>query len=127
MWLNDRLQLSRVAVASTTNPAVTAGFCLLGARGRLKVMKVVILYRPRSEHASSVETFIHDFKYRHETSRLEILDADSREGIAMATLYDVMSYPTILALRDDGSELKRWEGDMLPLLDEVAYYLTTQG
>jgi hypothetical protein len=90
-------------------------------------MKVVILYRPKSEHTTKVETFIRDFKYRHEASRLEVIDADSREGIATATLYDVMSYPAILALRDDGSVLKSWEGEMLPLMDEVAYYTTSIG
>ena len=92
----------------------------------LRRMKVLILYRPKSEQTTSVESFIHDFKYRHEANRLEILDADSREGIAMATLYDIMSYPAILALRDDGSVLKSWEGEMLPLMDEVAYYTSLQ-
>ena len=87
-------------------------------------MKVLILYQPRSEHASDVESFVRDFKLRHEASRIELVDVDGREGIATATLYDVMSYPTILALRDDGSVLHSWEGSMLPLMDEVAYYAT---
>lgn len=56
--------------------------------------------------------------------RIEIVDADSRDGIATAMLYDVMKYPAILALRDDGSVLKSWEGESLPLMDEVAYYAT---
>ena len=45
----------------------------------------------------------------------------------MASLYDIMNYPAILALRDDGSILKTWEGDELPLMDEVAYYTFNQG
>lgn len=85
-------------------------------------MKLLILYRQRSEHATGVEAFINEFKQRHANGRLEVLDADSREGIATATLYDIMGYPAILALRDDGSVLKSWEGAMLPLMDEVAYY-----
>lgn len=85
-------------------------------------MKVVILYRPRSNGRREIETFIHDFQSRYEDSHLEILDVDNRDGIAMATLYDVMSYPAILALRDDGSVLKSWEGEALPLMDDVAYY-----
>lgn len=89
-------------------------------------MKVLILYRSRSEEARDVEAFIHDFKSRHETGRIEVLDVDSRDGIAMATLYDVMRYPSILALRDDGSVLKSWEGDELPLMNEVAYYTFSQ-
>ena len=87
-------------------------------------MKVLILYQPKSEHARSVESFVRDFNLRHEGSRLELVDVDGRDGIATALLYDVMSYPTILALRDDGTVLHSLEGEMLPLMDEVAYYTT---
>jgi len=55
---------------------------------------------------------------------MEVLDVDSRDGMATASLYDVMRYPAILTLRDDGSVLKSWEGEQLPLMDEVAYYAT---
>jgi hypothetical protein len=89
-------------------------------------MKLVILYRQHSEHTSPVESFVADFRRRHEESRLEIIDADSRDGIAMASLYDIMTFPAILALRNDGSVLKSWEGDMLPLMDEVAFYAVNQ-
>lgn len=85
-------------------------------------MKVVILYRPESEHARSVETFIHDFKARNGSVKLEIVDVDTREGVATASLYDIMRYPAILAMAGDGSLLKHWEGKELPLMDEVASY-----
>lgn len=90
-------------------------------------MKLLILYRPQSEHARAVETFLHDFKYRHESSRIELVDADTREGIATASLYDLMNLPAILALRDDGSVLQVWQGEMLPLMDEIASYVVSQG
>lgn len=83
---------------------------------------MVILYRPNSEHGNAVDTFIRDFKATHGDARVEILDADSRDGSAMASLYDIMQFPTIMALRNDGSVLKSWEGESLPLMDEVAYY-----
>ena len=85
-------------------------------------MKVVILYRPRSEHGTDVETFVRDFKRRHNSEKVEVLDADSVDGISTASLYDIMQYPAILALSEDGSLLKGWEGSTLPLMDEVAYY-----
>lgn len=87
-------------------------------------MKLLILYRPKSETGTAVETFVHDFSARHDASRVQVLDADSREGAAAAALYDIMAYPTILALRDDGSVAQSWEGETLPLMDEVAYYAT---
>lgn len=85
-------------------------------------MKVLILYRPESEHGRQVEEFIHDFQHRHGTHHLEILNIDSRDGIATATLYDVMQYPAILVIQNDGMIQKSWEGDSLPLMDEVASY-----
>lgn len=85
-------------------------------------MKILVLYRPNSEHGRLVEEFIHDFQSRHVGHRLEILNIDSRDGIATATLYDIMQYPAILVIQDDGYIQKVWEGDRLPLMDEVAAY-----
>lgn len=85
-------------------------------------MKVLVLYRPQSEHGRTVEEFIHDFQRRHGNHHLEILNVDSRDGIATATLYDVVEYPAILVIQDDGMIQKSWAGDSLPLMDELAAY-----
>jgi len=85
-------------------------------------MKIVVLYRPDSEHGRAVETFVRDYQSQHVDSHLEVLNYDSRDGTAMASLYDIMQHPAILALRDDGSVLKIWEGAELPLTEEVASY-----
>lgn len=88
-------------------------------------MKVLVLYRPNSEHGRSVESFIRDFKYQHEANanHLDVTDIDTREGVATASLYDIMQYPAILILADDGSLIKSWEGESLPLMDELASYI----
>jgi hypothetical protein len=85
-------------------------------------MKILILYRPQSDHGRQVEEFIHEFQRRHSTRHLEILNIDSRDGIATASLYDVMQYPAILVTENDGILQKSWQGDTLPLMDEVASY-----
>ena len=85
-------------------------------------MKIVILYRPSSEHARVVERFIQEYRDRRSGGRLDVLDVDSRDGSATASLYDIMQYPAILALANDGSVLNSWQGDRLPLMDELAYY-----
>lgn len=85
-------------------------------------MKLVILYRPVSEHARTVESFVHDFKSRNPSIKLELVNIDDREGVATASLYDIMHNPAILALAGDGSLLKEWQGEVLPLMDEVASY-----
>ncbi|HSX08085.1 MAG TPA: hypothetical protein VLG11_04290 [Candidatus Saccharimonadales bacterium] len=88
-------------------------------------MKLLVLYRPDSEHASAVESFIRDFQHQHhiDEKTLEIVSLNTRDGAAMASLYDVMSYPALLAIRTDGSVINVWQGEPLPLMDEVAGYV----
>lgn len=96
--------------------------CSRVIHGMLDYMKVLILYKPKSEHGTSVEAYVHDFSKRHETDHLEAIDADSVDGSVLAQLYDVVQYPTVLALDENGTLLNQWTGDSLPLMDEVAYY-----
>lgn len=92
----------------------------------LNVMKLLILYRPRSEFATEVETFVRDFQRQFEAGqRIEMLSVDTREGAAEASLYDILSFPAILALADDGKVLNIWVGMPLPLMNEVAGYVYT--
>jgi hypothetical protein len=56
---------------------------------------------------------------------MEVLDYDSREGSAMASMYDLMTQPAILIIGDDGGYVKHWEGTALPLMDEVAGYVVS--
>lgn len=83
-------------------------------------MKLSILYRPNSEHARKVEEFTHDVE--RQGRKIELISLDTRDGAAMASLYDVMQYPAIIALRDDGQLVKEWEGEQFPLLNEVMAY-----
>ena len=85
-------------------------------------MKVVVLYRPDSEHGRLTEEFIHNFQQLSDPQRLEILNIDSRDGSALASLYDIMQYPAVLVIGFDGSLHKSWVGDTLPLIDEVVAY-----
>ena len=86
-------------------------------------MKVLILYRPNSEHARDVETFVGDFQRQHDLGKkLELVSVNTRDGAATANLYEVFAYPTIMAVADDGRLLNMWQGQPLPLMDEVAGY-----
>jgi hypothetical protein len=87
------------------------------------MVKLLILYRPNSEHATQVEAFVRDFQHQYELGRkVELLSLNTRDGAATASLYDVMSYPAIMVLANDGSILNIWQGIPLPLMDEVAGY-----
>lgn len=85
-------------------------------------MKVVILYRPNSEHGTKTETFVRDFERTYPGQKIELTDIDSKDGSATATLYDVVQYPAMLVLSNDGSFVHSWEGEDFPLMDELASY-----
>lgn len=86
-------------------------------------MRFVVLYRPNSEFARTVEEFVHSFEERSFGVKAEVMEFDTKEGQAKAALYGVMQHPALLALRDDGELLKTWEGPQMPLMDEVLAYL----
>lgn len=87
-------------------------------------MKLLVLYKPDSEFSRSVETFVHDFESRHGSvvRKVEMLNSQSREGMALMSLYDIMQQPALMVLTDDGQLLQHWTGTTLPLMDEVASY-----
>jgi hypothetical protein len=88
-------------------------------------VKVLILYRPDSEHSTLVETFVRDFEHQHDArgGKIEMVSINTRDGAVTASLYDIWSFPAILALGDDGQVINLWQGEPLPLMDEVAGYL----
>lgn len=82
-----------------------------------------MLYRPNSEHARSVEEYVRDFQHQR-GKVIELMSLDTVEGAEKANLYGLMQYPAIIAVREDGQLLRDWQGSNLPLMDEVAGYLT---
>ena len=87
-------------------------------------MKLLVLYRPQSEHSRKVEEFIHDFTKVH-NKKVESVNIDTREGVAIASLYDIMQYPAVVATSESGSMLQIWTGEQLPLMNELAGYASS--
>lgn len=83
-------------------------------------MRLLVIYREKSDHARAVYEFKEMLRRRYPDKILSELDADTREGAAEASLYGVVRYPAIIATAYDGRVLGFWEGDPLPLVDEVA-------
>ena len=84
-------------------------------------MKVIMLYRPNSATERLALDFERDFTMQV-GSELPMVDVDTPEGTELARLYDIMSYPAILATADDGTLLQLWQGEPLPRISEVSYY-----
>ncbi|MGH7196209.1 MAG: hypothetical protein ACREGJ_00400 [Candidatus Saccharimonadales bacterium] len=85
-------------------------------------MKTVLLYRPNSEHERVVLDYLRDFE-RVTGKQLPTMDVDSREGIEKVQLYDIMQYPAILATDNEGHVQQLWQGEPLPRIGEVSYYV----
>lgn len=85
-------------------------------------MKLLILYRPESEHSLALERFKEDFRNVYPDIELEMIDVDSVEGINTAGLYDILQYPSLIIIGNDGALIKDWIGDNLPPIENVAGY-----
>lgn len=85
-------------------------------------MRVVVIYKDRTDYTRDVETFLGDFK-RQTGHDLEVLDPESLPGIDFCQTYDIMSYPTLVAISDDGQMQNMWTGTPLPTISEVSYYV----
>lgn len=86
-------------------------------------MRVVIVAQPDTDYSRSIETFVEDFA-RQTGKILEQLDPDSLEGEQFCRAYDIVEYPTMIALSDDGQMQAMWTGTALPTISEVSYYAT---
>ena len=85
-------------------------------------MRIVVVYKDQTDYARTVTDFLRDFKYQ--TSHdLETLDPDTREGIQFCDTYDIVEYPTIIAISDGGVMQNLWAGLPLPTISEVSYYV----
>lgn len=83
-------------------------------------MRVVCIYRDNQDYTRSVDEWLENF-YRQTGRKIETMDPDKNVGFCEA--YDVVEYPTILALGGRGEVRASWRGKELPLINEVLYYI----
>ncbi len=84
-------------------------------------MKVMVIYRPNSEYSRMTEEFLEQLN-RDSSIKVQVIDCDSRDGIAMMQFYDIFDKPAILVTQDNGSLLNSWVGKNLPTINEVQAY-----
>lgn len=81
-------------------------------------MKVTILYTkstPADRHIEYLQRKLES----EEGIPVTMLDADSRDGIALAELYGAVQRPAVLVTDDEGKLAAKWEGE-LPIPQRVA-------
>lgn len=85
-------------------------------------MRVMVIYKDESDHAREVMDYLRDFE-RQTGHSLETMDPDTRDGSGFCQTYDIVEYPTVVALSDGGQLQNMWRGTPLPSIDEVDYYV----
>ncbi len=83
-------------------------------------MRVVCVYRDNQDYSRSVNEWISNL-HRQTGKEIEIINPDNDPKFCEA--YDVVEYPTILALGEQGDVRASWRGLNLPLIDDVLYYM----
>lgn len=86
-------------------------------------MRVVAVWRDNTDYARTVTTFLTDFA-RQTGRTIEELDPDTKEGESFCRAYDIVEYPTIIAVSDGGQVQQLWKGTTLPTISEVSYYVS---
>lgn len=82
-----------------------------------------MVYKTESDHARDVMTFLSDFE-RQTNKQLDVVDPDTLQGADTCRLYDIVEYPSIVAVDDDGAIQNIWKGLPLPTISEVSYYVS---
>lgn len=83
-------------------------------------MRVVCIYRDNQDYSRAVSEWLENF--RRQTGReIEVMDPDKNPSFCET--YDIVEYPTILALGNQGDVRALWRGKDLPLINEVLYYM----
>ncbi len=84
-------------------------------------MRVVVITKEATDYARSVTEYMRDFY--HQTGReLTVMNPETPEGVSFCRAYDILEFPTIVALSDEGQLLTQWRGLPLPTISEVSYY-----
>lgn len=85
-------------------------------------MRVVVVFKENTDYAREVLDYLRDFE--NQTGRtLETLDPESPAGVDFTRAYDLLQFPSLIALSDDGQLQNLWQGRPLPTISEVSYYV----
>ena len=85
-------------------------------------MKTLVVYEDGREYTREVNDFLHDFTAQTGHA-LETLDPQTKAGADFCNAYDIVEYPSVVAISDDGVLQNLWRGLPMPTISEVSYYV----
>lgn len=83
-------------------------------------MRVVCVYKENQDYSRTVDEWITNI-YRQTGKQIETMNPDENQNFCEA--YDIVEYPTVLALGEQGDIKASWRGRELPLINDVSYYM----
>ena len=83
-------------------------------------MRVICIFRENQDYSRSVTEWLENFR-RQTGYEIETMNPDENTGFCET--YDIVEYPTIIALGESGDVRASWRGRTLPLINEVLYYV----
>jgi hypothetical protein len=85
-------------------------------------MRIVAVYKDYSDHAREMNEWLDQFE-RRSGQVIDRIDPESLDGETFCTARDIVLYPTIAVVGDDGKTYEMWSGSPLPVIDEVMGYI----
>lgn len=79
------------------------------------------MYKDNNDYTREVIDYLHDFQ-RQTGHALPTLDPDTIEGEQFCRAYDIVEYPTVIAISDDSVMQNMWRGLPFPTISELSYY-----
>ena len=85
-------------------------------------MKILVVFKEFSDKAREVFEWIDAFERRSGVT-VEKLEPESKEGESFCMAHDIVEYPTVLVIGEDGKVFESWRGTPMPQIDTVMAYM----
>jgi len=84
-------------------------------------MRVAVVTKDYTDYSRTVTEWLREME-RQTGHTPELIDPDSRDGASFCRVYDIVQYPCVIAMSDDGQMQQMWPGVPLPTISEVSFY-----
>lgn len=85
-------------------------------------MKTVVFSRDGRDYSRGVTEFVEMFSRKYPGQSIDIKNPDLRDNSTILTALGVTQYPAVVVMTDDERATQLWQGEPLPLIDEVAAF-----
>jgi fructoselysine-6-P-deglycase FrlB-like protein len=85
-------------------------------------MRSVVVFRDNTDYSREVTDYLRDFE-KQTGRKLDTIDPDTEAGAHFCETYDIVEYPTVIALSDASVMQNIWRGLPLPTIIELSYYV----